>query len=119
MARKVQILLEDDLDGGPADETVTFSLDGVSYEIDLSAVNAARLRDDFAGYVGAARKAGRQPRTATSSSSGTARKRTRPSKSGRDIPAIRAWATSEGFAVNQRGRIPADVLAEYDAAHAG
>ncbi len=116
MARKVQILLEDDLDGGPADETLTFALDGVAYEIDLSAANAAKLRDDFAGYVGAARKAGRQPRAA-SSPSPSARKRTRPSKSGRDIVAIRAWAKGAGLAVNERGRIPADVLAQYDAAH--
>jgi hypothetical protein len=117
MARKVQILLEDDLDGGPADETLTFALDGVTYEIDLSAANAARLRDDFAAYVGAARKAGRQPRSSASAPAGGPRKRARPSKSGRDIGAIRAWAKDEGLAVNERGRIPADVLAQYDAAH--
>ena len=52
MAQKVQVVLVDDLDGGTADETVTFSLDGVSYEIDLTHDNAARLRDLLAPYVG-------------------------------------------------------------------
>jgi hypothetical protein len=55
MAQKVQVVLVDDLDNGPADETVTFSLDGVSYEIDLSHDNAAKLRDVLATYVGHAR----------------------------------------------------------------
>ena len=117
MARKVQIVLEDDIDGGEADETVTFSLDGVSYEIDLSAANAAALRDAFAPYVGAARRAGRAGRQAATSSGGTPRKRARVSKSGRDIVAIRAWAKEQGLPVNERGRISADVLAKYDAAH--
>lgn len=118
MARKVQIVLEDDIDGGEADETVTFSLDGVSYEIDLSARNAAALREAFAPYVGAARRAGRAARAAGGSTgSGTPRKRSRVSKSGRDIVAIRAWAKAEGLPVNERGRISADVLARYDAAH--
>ena len=59
VAQKVQVLLVDDLDGGEAAETVSFSLDGSSYEIDLSEKNASSLREDFAKYVGAARKAGR------------------------------------------------------------
>lgn len=114
MARKVQIVLEDDLDGGAADETVSFALDGASYEIDLSADNAARLREVLAPYVGVARRAGRPGRT---SGEAPARKRTRPSASGRDMPAVRAWAKAQGLAVNERGRIPADVLEKYDAAH--
>ena len=40
MAQKVEVHLEDDLDGGPADDTVTFALDGKDYEIDLSTANA-------------------------------------------------------------------------------
>ena len=56
MAQKVQVLLVDDVDGGKADETVQFGLDGVSYEIDLSSKNAAKLRDALAGYVGEARR---------------------------------------------------------------
>ena len=58
MAQRVKIILEDDLDGSTADETVTFGLDGVTYEIDLSAANAAKLRDDFASWVGHARRSG-------------------------------------------------------------
>ncbi len=58
MAQKVQVLLVDDIDGGTAEETVTFALDGVSYEIDLTAENAAQLRDSFSRWVGHARKAG-------------------------------------------------------------
>ena len=56
MAQKVQVILVDDIDGGPAEETLSFSLDGVSYEIDLSSANAARLRENFAPYVGTARR---------------------------------------------------------------
>jgi hypothetical protein len=104
MAKKVQVVLIDDIDGGPADETVTFSLDGVSYEIDLSAANTARLRNAFAPYVGAARKAGR---------SDTRRARG-GSRSGRSAE-IRAWAREQGLPVNQRGRIPADLVAKYEA----
>ncbi|HBD6104318.1 TPA: Lsr2 family protein, partial [Shigella flexneri] len=40
MAQSVQIILEDDLEGGPAEETVQFGLDGRQYEIDLSTANA-------------------------------------------------------------------------------
>lgn len=109
MARKVQIVLEDDIDGTAAEETVSFSLDGVSYEIDLSAGNAAALRDAFAPYVGAARKAGRRAAPAAK----PARGRT----SGGGTAAVRAWAREQGLAVNERGRIPADIQAKYDAAH--
>ena len=56
MAQKVQIILEDDLDGGEADETVSFALDGTSYEIDLNEANATKMREALAPYVGHARK---------------------------------------------------------------
>ena len=58
MAQKVQVLLVDDIDGSDADETVTFSLDGVSYEIDLTDANAQKLRDDLSTWIGHARRAG-------------------------------------------------------------
>ena len=108
MARKVQIVLEDDIDGSAAEETVSFALDGVSYEIDLSAGNAAALRDAFAPYVGAARKAGRR--------SGPAAKPSRGRATGGGTAAVRAWAREQGLPVNERGRIPADIQAKYDAA---
>lgn len=107
MAQKVQVLLVDDLDGGEADETVHFALDGVSYEIDLSSGNAAKMREALAPFVEHARKAaatrrGRRPRGASS------RERSAD---------IRAWAKEHGIKVNERGRIPASVVAQYEAAH--
>lgn len=107
MAQKVQITLVDDLDGSAADETVSFALDASAYEIDLSAANAAQLRDALAGYVGAARRVGGRraasPRRAARGSSDTAE--------------IRAWAKSHGHQVSERGRISAEVKAAYDRAH--
>ena len=108
MAQKVQVTLVDDLDGSSAaDETVSFSLDGNAYEIDLTAANAAKLRDALAPYVGSARKAGRQARAAGR----------RAARGGGDsrVAEIRAWAKAQGLKVNERGRIPADIVAQYDA----
>ena len=65
MAQRVQIILEDDYDGGTADETVSFALDGAEYEIDLSSKNAAGLRDALAPWVAHARKTGGRRRRAT------------------------------------------------------
>jgi hypothetical protein len=110
MAQKVQVVLVDDLDGGTADETVTFSLDGVSYEIDLSHDNAARLRDALAPYVGHARRAA-GPRRA--SGRGGAR-----GKGGTNPAEVREWAKSQGISVNERGRISAELMARFQAAHA-
>ena len=70
MAQKVQVILVDDIDGGAADETVSFSLDGVSYEIDLSTANAAAFRDSLAQYVGTARKIGRSTAGRSAGSNG-------------------------------------------------
>ena len=61
MAQRVEVTLVDDIDGGKASETVTFSLDGVTYEIDLSDKNARKLRDDFANWTGHARRSGGSP----------------------------------------------------------
>ncbi|MCU0266492.1 MAG: Lsr2 family protein [Actinomycetia bacterium] len=108
MAQKVQVVLVDDIDGGAAQETVAFALDGVSYEIDLSAPNAATLREAFAPYVGAARKAGAR----TSRRAGARR-----AAAGSRSAEIRAWAKEQGLKVSERGRISADVVAKYDAAH--
>ena len=111
MAQKVQVVLVDDLDGGTADETVTFSLDGVSYEIDLSTANAAALREAFASWVGHGRRVGGRTRTTGRRASGSGSGRASSSESA----AIREWARSNGFTVNERGRIPAEVKAAYDA----
>jgi hypothetical protein len=105
VAQKVQVILVDDLNGGDAVETVGFALDGVAYEIDLSAKNAAGLRDALAVYVGAGRRMGGRRKTRGGAVRGTS-----PSD-------IRAWARSNGWKVSDRGRVPADVRAAYAAAH--
>lgn len=118
VAQKVSVVLVDDLDGSEADETVSFTLDGSSYEIDLNWSNAAALRDALAPWVGAARRAGRAssaPASRRSSRSGS-----RPAAAGSDrerVQAIRQWARTNGHNVSERGRLSADVLAAYEAAH--
>lgn len=109
MAQKVQVVLVDDLDGGTAEETVSFALDGVTYEIDLSAENAAKLRDTFAQWVGHGRRVGGRSRSTGRRSSGSGR------ASGGQSQEIREWARANGYTVNERGRIPAEVKAAYDA----
>lgn len=114
MAQKVQVLLVDDLDGGEASETVSFALDGGSYEIDLSQKNAGQLRDAFAKYVGAARKAGRSG-GAAARSSGSSRGRGGSASMDRDqAAAIRSWAKKQGLKVSDRGRIPATIIEQYN-----
>jgi hypothetical protein len=109
MAQKVTVELEDDLDGGPADETVRFGVDGSGYEIDLSAKNAAALRRKLAPFIEHARKAGR----------GARRRPGRTASSRERGGDIRAWAKDQGIAVSDRGRIPASVAEQYDAATQG
>ena len=108
MARKVQVLLVDDLDGGDADETVSFALDGATYEIDLSSTNAKKLRDSLQPFVEHAQKAGggkRRPGT-----------RTRGASNRERSAEIRAWAKSHGKKVSERGRIPASIVEEFETA---
>ena len=110
MAQRVHIVLEDDVDGSEAVETVMFGLDGVNYEIDLSEKNAAKLRDAVALYVGSARR--------VSGRGGSARKSTRArSTSGTSASEVREWARAQGYEVSDRGRVPADVKAAYEAAN--
>ena len=105
MARKVQYLLVDDLDGGEAVETVSFALDGTSYEIDLSKEHAKALRDALATYVASARRAGgRRGRGRGGRGGGRAS----------DTAAIREWARSQGMKISDRGRIPADIIEKYE-----
>ena len=107
MARRVHIVLEDDLDGGPADETVVFGLDGREYEIDLSAQRAESLRDALEPYISAGRRrtSGKKERSGT-----------RKSGSRSDLAQIREWARTNGVEVSKRGRISASVIEKYDAA---
>jgi len=116
MAQKVQVVLIDDIDGGDAHETVTFALDGVSYEIDLNEDNAAKLRDAFALWVGNARRVSGRSSSAGSRNGG-GRTSARRSSGGEDTAAIREWAKSHGHQVSERGRISAAVREAYDKAH--
>jgi hypothetical protein len=109
MAQRVNIVLEDDIDGSDADETVTFALDGVTYEIDLNGKNAAKLRDALAPYVGHARRAAGRRSTGRGPAGRGATKR--------DLADVRQWARSNGHKVSDRGRISAEVQAAYDKAH--
>ena len=109
MAQKVNIILVDDLDGSEADETVTFGLDGTTYEIDLNGSNAAALREALSGYVGHARK--------VTGGARRGRKASGASSTGTNTKDVREWAKSQGMEVSERGRISADVQQAYDAAH--
>ncbi len=117
MAQKVSVLLVDDLDGSEAVETVTFGLDGVSYEIDLSNDNASKLRNALASYVSGGRKAsGGGVRRRSAAVRGTGR-----ASSGTgavDTNSVREWARGNGYSVADRGRIKADVIAAYNTANA-
>jgi hypothetical protein len=110
MAQRTVVELLDDIDGKAADETVTFALDGVTYEIDLSAKNAGKLRNNFTPFVEKARKAG--GRQAGRSGRGTGARTTHTRERSADI---RAWAKQHGITVNDRGRIPAQVVEAYEA----
>jgi hypothetical protein len=111
MAQITEVRLLDDLDGGEAAESVAFSLDGKSYEIDLSEKHAAALRDAFAPFVSSARRAGgsavaSRQRMSTRTSTGVGRPR-------EQTAAIREWATANGLEVSTRGRISSTVLEAY------
>lgn len=108
MAQKVSIVLTDDLDGSDAAETISFSLEGSSYEIDLSEQNANRLRDALRPFIDAGRRT-------TGRAKGTTPRR-RSSKGGQATD-IRAWAAEQGMNVSARGRVPAPIRAAYEAAH--
>jgi len=116
VAQKVQVLLVDDLDGGEASETLTFALDGTTYEIDLSKDHAQALREAMALYVGSARKM--NGRSGGSGARGRARGASgRGGGSANNTAEIRQWAKDNGHAVSERGRIPGVVIEAYDKAH--
>jgi hypothetical protein len=108
MAQKIQTLFIDDIDGGTADGTVRFGLDGTEYEIDLNARHAEELRKVLANYVTHGRKAG-----------GTTRRASRGRRSNAeavDTAKVREWAKGNGYDIKERGRVPANVVEKYKAA---
>jgi hypothetical protein len=106
MVTKIAVALVDDLDGSPAEETVRFGVGSTEYEIDLNKKNARTLRTGLEPFVEHARKSGR----------GSRRRPARPSSARERSSDIRAWAKAEGITISDRGRIPADVVAQYEAA---
>jgi hypothetical protein len=106
MAIRRITILEDDLDGSRADETVIFAVDGISYEIDLNTAHANELRAALRPYTDAARKT-------------SFRGKARPSleNKGPSSAKVRAWAKEQGLTVNSRGRIQREILNKYEAAH--
>ena len=100
MAQKIQVLFTDDIDGGEAEGTVRFAIDGAEYEIDLSAKHSDELRDTFKNYIAHARKIG-----------GTGRGGRKPGAI--DTVAARAWARENGYDIKERGRVPAGLVAKY------
>jgi hypothetical protein len=109
MAQRTRTELVDDIDGrvlrDGKGETVSFALDGSSYEIDLSTSNARKFRSMFEGYVAAGRKV----------AGGRTRRRPRAAAASRvhDPKAVREWAAANGLEVSARGRIPAEILQQY------
>jgi len=109
MAQQIQTLFIDDIDGGEAERTVRFGLDGTEYEIDLSTKHNEELRSALGTYLAHARKV-----------AGTARRaagRGGRKASSADTVAVRAWARENGYDIKDRGRVPADLVAKYQAAN--
>jgi hypothetical protein len=105
VAQRTQVLFVDDIDGSEAAGTVRFGIGGAEYEIDLSQAHKDQLAAAVGPYVAAARKV-------------TARRPARGARPVRhDQSEVRAWAREQGLKVSDRGRIPADVLAQYESAH--
>ena len=110
MAQKVQTLFIDDLDGGEAEGTVRFGLDGTDYEIDLSTAHAKALRQAVEIYIQAGRKVSSPARRTGRGTGG------RAVSGGPNPSEVRDWAKSQGIKVNDRGRIPAELVVKFKAA---
>ena len=109
MTKQTTIVLVDDVDGSEADEQVEFSVDGKTYEIDLSAANGERLRAALAPFISAGRRTGGRRSAITPAA--------RPTSDRELNQAIREWGLAQGMTVSERGRIPSNVLTAYHAAH--
>jgi hypothetical protein len=108
MARKTIVMLEDDIDGGSADETLQFAFDGKSYAIDLSTTNADRFRKAIGPFLVGARREG-----STTKPRGRAEPNEYPDI---DPAAVRAWAKANGYEVNVRGRVAYNIIEAFKAA---
>jgi hypothetical protein len=111
MAKQTTVTLVDDIDGTEADEQIEFTMDGRSYEIDLSSANSARLRGALEPFISHARRTGGRRRSAGSAGP------VRPSTDREQNQAIREWAQGQGMKISERGRIPSNVLDAYRQSH--
>jgi hypothetical protein len=112
MAQRVNVVLVDDIDGSDAEETVSFALDGVDYEIDLSDQHAGELRNALSLYIGHARRTGGRRKSGRRTSAPAA-----ADDGGTSAAEIRAWARENGWDVPERGRVSAEVREAYAAAN--
>jgi nucleoid-associated protein Lsr2 len=110
MAQRVQVVLTDDIDGSEGAETVSFSYNGIDYELDLSAKNAKKFHDNMQFYADHGRRVGGRARRG--------RGEGRTTKVSADNATIRAWAKANGVAVPARGRISSSVREQFEAAQA-
>ncbi len=123
MVQKTTVTLVDDIDGGDAEESVEFGVDGVFYEVDLSDSHAKALREALADYVAHARRSGGRRTPARRARAGNATRASRPSGAApapvdrEQSKAIREWARSQGLGVSDRGRIPNSFTEAYHQAH--
>jgi hypothetical protein len=117
MMQKISVQLIDDLDGAEATQTVTFSLDGVDYEIDLSEENATRLREAIAEFVEHARRVTRPGKRSGATRHGSTTSTLSEAARRTQNQAIRAWARKNGYTVLDRGRLAAEIISAYHAAH--
>jgi Lsr2 len=107
MAKTTVVTITDDIDGSEGAETLSFSFDGQSYEIDLSRKNIDKFKKGLQPFIDSGRRVSRQ----------SAGRSARGRSSRNNSSAIRAWAAEQGLAVSERGRIPASIVARYEAAH--
>lgn len=118
MAQQMRVELIDDLDGATADETITFGLDGATYEIDLSQANAADLRKSLADFVDHGKRVGRHKPATKGTQTKAAKPSARTTRDERErTQAIRTWARAAGHTVSDRGRIPAHIVDAYNRTH--
>ncbi|WP_425864920.1 histone-like nucleoid-structuring protein Lsr2 [Arthrobacter sp. TWP1-1] len=110
MAQKIHVTLVDDIDQSPAEENITFGLDGINYEIDLSAENAQALRDALSKFIASGRRAGGRAVRGRGPAAAAA------TKGSSDVAEIRSWARENGYDVHERGRIQAEIRDAYYAA---
>ena len=115
MAKQTVIHMTDDLDGSEATQSIEFAFRGQSYRIDLNDANASDFDDALAPYIAAAESSDGGSRRGTARRAGAPRQR---AAGDADPRQVRAWAEANGVAVSPRGRIKADVLEQYRAAHA-